>query len=95
MRKTKKDVIHINFKIAVITAFFFFLMFELQAPIFKPDITGRDIYSLGHWDKLDKSCECGPGQEIAYSTCSSDYYEEKSCSCFDYLTKDIVPGTCL
>lgn len=95
MKKTGKDRVHINFKIAVIAAFFFFLMFELHAPLIKPELTGRQITSLGHWDKIDKRCECGPGQQLVASTCYSDEYEEKECTCYDSLTNDIIPGICV
>jgi len=80
-----------NFKIAIIAVFFFFLLFELHSPIFKPAATGYVPRSIGHQfdgtigNKLDETsgCECPQGTYVMFST-------ETSCDCWDQLYEVIT-----
>lgn len=90
-RAVHDEHVHINFKVAIIAIFFFFVLFELHAPIFKTEATGYVPRSLGHWDKEDARCECPQGSQRIKSYCD----EDATCTCYDDLYQQIVPGRCI
>lgn len=87
MTNKKREGHHVsmNFKIAMIAVFFFFLLFELHSPVFKPAATGYAPRSLGHYDKVDMTsgCRCLDGTYVVYST-------DAQCDCFDPVYNDII-----
>ena len=86
MSKNEHENVHLNFKVAVIAVFFFFLLFELHAPVFKPKATGYAPFeSFGHW-KIDRTQGCAahpPGTQFISA-------DKEECSYWDPLQEDIV-----